>query len=58
MMTPRYGSLTTGAPVPGSPTARELALPHVTLRLIARPVTLIAAVAGPGRFELWCFVPV
>ena len=42
-------SLTTYAPVPGSPTALELGFIHVTLHTVALPVTLIVldAVLGP-----------
>jgi len=51
-------SCTTSAPVPGSPSARELDLGHVTLRAVPRPVTLIVADAGPGRPNFVALVPV
>ena len=50
-------SCTTSAPVPGSPSARELDLGHVTLRADPRPVTLIVAGAGSGRPNFGALVP-
>ena len=43
--------------MPGSPSARELGLGHVTLRAIPRPVALIVAGAGPGRPNVGALVP-
>jgi hypothetical protein len=50
-------SLTTPAPVPGSPTARELDFRHLTLRAILRLVTLLVAGAGHGRPNIGASVP-
>ncbi len=50
-------SLTTYAPVPGSPTALELGFIHVTLHTVALPVTLIVVDAVLGPPNVGALVP-